>query len=395
MDRASLFGQFLSAAQRKILPLVIACGLAGSARGELLYATNGAALSRFDSASLGVVTTLPVTGMQVGETPVGIDVRPATGQPFGVGSSSRIYTIVPTTGVATQVGTAGAFTLNGTAFGTDFNPVPDRVRQVSNTEQNLRLNPNDGTLSATDTALNPAGNIVAVAYDRNDSLPATGTTLFGIDSAAGTLFADFGLPALDEARVGFQATMVKDGARVPVIIGGTSPMVLLRKDDDAPGTTGKFASFVDAVFANSHYAVIGELKPGSGVTATTSEGFWSDSTGVLHLVAQKGGAAPDTNDATFLSFLSIALPRAGGPAFVARLKPGSGAPGSKATAATDLGLWRENAGVTRLIIREGMQVTVGVSDSRTVKTFQVFALIGGPAKKPPQQWRSAGARELR
>ena len=57
---------------------------------------------------------------------------------------------------------------------------------MSNTEQNLRLNPNDGTLSATDGALNPAGNTVAVAYSNN--FPGTASTvLFSIDSAAGTL----------------------------------------------------------------------------------------------------------------------------------------------------------------------------------------------------------------
>jgi Domain of unknown function (DUF4394) len=159
---------------------------APAARAELLYATNGSSLTRFDSLSLGVTTTVPVTGLQAGETLVGIDVRPANQQLYGVGSTSRLYTLNPLTGAATAVGSAGAFTLNGTAFGTDFNPVPDRIRQVSNTEQSLRLNPNDGSLTATDTALNPAGNIVGVAYSNN--FPgAPSTTLYAIDSAAGTL----------------------------------------------------------------------------------------------------------------------------------------------------------------------------------------------------------------
>jgi hypothetical protein len=151
-----------------------------------MYATNGSSISRFDSTALGVVTTVPVTGLQGGETLIGIDLRPANALLYGVGSTSRLYTINPLTGLATQVGTAGAFTLNGTAFGTDFNPVPDRIRQVSNTEQNLRLNPNDGTLTATDTALNPAGNVVAVAYSNNFA-GAVSTVLYAIDSAAGTL----------------------------------------------------------------------------------------------------------------------------------------------------------------------------------------------------------------
>jgi hypothetical protein len=164
---------------------LLAAGTAG-AQPELVYATNGSSITRFMSNSLGTTTTVPLTGLQSGETLVGIDLRPSSQTLYGVGSTSRVYTINPLTGAAVQVGTAGAFTLNGTAFGTDFNPLVDRVRQVSNTEQNLRLNPNDGTLTNADTALNPAGNVVGVAYSNN--FPgASATTLYGIDSALRTL----------------------------------------------------------------------------------------------------------------------------------------------------------------------------------------------------------------
>jgi hypothetical protein len=84
------------------------------------------------------------------------------------------------------VGSAGAFTLNGTAFGVDINPAVDRLRIVSNNEQNLRINPNDGTLTATDMSLNPAGNVVAVAYS-NNFVGAPSTTLYSIDSVSGSL----------------------------------------------------------------------------------------------------------------------------------------------------------------------------------------------------------------
>src|SRR5262245_1340913 len=78
-----------------IVALLIA---ASPARGALAYATNGASLSRFDTTALGTVTTVPVTGMQVGETLVGIDVRPATSALYGLGSTSRMYTLNPITG---------------------------------------------------------------------------------------------------------------------------------------------------------------------------------------------------------------------------------------------------------------------------------------------------------
>src|SRR5258706_808360 len=89
-----------------------------------LTTTNG--LVRFDSSTPGTVSgAVPVTGLQVGESLLGIDFRPATGQLYGLGSCRRLYFIKPLSGAATQVGSSGAFTLNGTSFGFDFNPTVD------------------------------------------------------------------------------------------------------------------------------------------------------------------------------------------------------------------------------------------------------------------------------
>jgi hypothetical protein len=162
-----------------------------------IYAVTSANhLLRFSSATPGTLLgDAQITGLQAGETVLGIDFRPATGQLYGLASTSRLYTIDTTSGAATQVGSAGAFTLNGTSFGFDFNPFNDRIRVVSNSEQNLRLNPNDGTLAAADTALSYAAgdahaganpSIVGSAYSNN--VPgAASTTLFGIDSTFDTL----------------------------------------------------------------------------------------------------------------------------------------------------------------------------------------------------------------
>ncbi len=146
-------------------------------------------LTRFNSATPGTVATVgAITGLQTGENIVGIDFRPANGQLYALGSTSRLYTINLTTGAAVQIGSAGAFTLNGTNFGFDFNPVPDRIRVVSNTGQNLRLNPNDGTLAATDTPLNPGTpNVTAAAYT-NSFAGSTATTLYVIDTTTDTLY---------------------------------------------------------------------------------------------------------------------------------------------------------------------------------------------------------------
>jgi hypothetical protein len=133
-----------------------------------------------------------ITGLPGGENIVGLDVRPATGQLYGLGKTSRLYAINPRTGAARQVGTT-PFTpaLAGTNFGFDFNPTVDRIRVTSDAEQNLRLNPDNGTVAGVDTNLayapgdpgagtNP--NVAAVAYT-NSFAGATTTTLFDIDNA--------------------------------------------------------------------------------------------------------------------------------------------------------------------------------------------------------------------
>ena len=155
-----------------------------------LYGVNTAnQLVRFDSATPGTVSApLTVTGLQAGENILGIDFRPANGQLYGLGSTSRLYLINLTTGAAAAVGTAGAFTLNGTDFGFDFNPTVDRLRIVSNTGQNLRVNPNDGTLSATDTPLNPGSPSVSAAAYTNNFAGTTTTTLYVIDTTTNSLY---------------------------------------------------------------------------------------------------------------------------------------------------------------------------------------------------------------
>src|SRR5262249_29022377 len=113
---------------------------APAARAELLTGlTSTGNLVTFDSSTPGaIVTTVAITGLQAGEVLLGIDRRPANGLLYGLGSTSLLYTIDTTTGAATQVGSAGAFTLSGTAFGFDFNPVPDRIRVVSTDTTNFR-----------------------------------------------------------------------------------------------------------------------------------------------------------------------------------------------------------------------------------------------------------------
>lgn len=163
---------------------------------EIVGVTVDNELVTFDSSAPGTVTdTVAITGLAVGENIVGLDFRPADGRLYGLGSTSVLYSIDSDTGAATAVGVAFTPALAGTDFGFDFNPAVDRVRVVSDSNSNFRLNPDSGALAATDTSLafdvldtntlaDP--NVVGVAYDR-DTKGTTVTTLFGIDSGVDAL----------------------------------------------------------------------------------------------------------------------------------------------------------------------------------------------------------------
>lgn len=145
-----------------------------------------------------VTTNTNVTGLESGENLIGIDYRPADGLLYGVGNTGRIYTIDTGTGAATlksalaadPADTSDAFAgLAGTEFGVGFNPAADRLRIVSNTGQNLRINVDTGA-TTTDGAINGgAANAAVTASAYTNSFAATGTTtLYAIDSSNDTLF---------------------------------------------------------------------------------------------------------------------------------------------------------------------------------------------------------------
>jgi len=166
-------------------------------QGERIYAVDASNnLVLFGSQSAGTPTRrTAITGLTAGERIEGIDFRPADGKLYAVGSSSRVYVVDTLTAAATAAGPAFAPALSGSAFGFDFNPVPDRIRTHGSTAQNLRLNPNNGAIGAVDGTLRyRAGDagvgqayaITGTAYT-NSVAGATTTTLYAIDSARDVL----------------------------------------------------------------------------------------------------------------------------------------------------------------------------------------------------------------
>lgn len=149
-------------------------------------------LLSFDSASPGVLlSNVAITGIQPGESILGIDVRPTNGLLYGVGSTNRIYVFDARTGAVSSSALLTGESLVGNSFGVDFNPVADSaglasLRVVSEADQNLRINVDTGAVTL-DTMLKagvPPGSvnptIGASAYSSNFA-GATSTTLYNID----------------------------------------------------------------------------------------------------------------------------------------------------------------------------------------------------------------------
>lgn len=215
---------------------------------RLLSAVVGLSLNnelvQFDSGNPNRINEVErIRGLQPGERIVGIDYRPADGRLYAVGQTGtegRIYRVNPDSGRTQFVADLNVPLLGG-EFGVDFNPVVDRLRVVSDQDQNLRINPDTGMVAdndpntpgiQTDGNLNYAagdGNaardpfVAGSAYTNNDANTGTATTLFGIDADADILVTQsppnagtlntIGALGVDTGRyVGFDVETTTNGA---------------------------------------------------------------------------------------------------------------------------------------------------------------------------------------
>lgn len=150
---------------------------------------GGASLLRFETDNPGAVTRVGSFGGDASFLD-GIDFRPADGRLYGyLDSTDSIYTVDLETAAVSFVSTSTAPT-NTFVLGIDFNPVPDRLRIVTESQQNLRVNVDTGAAIVDGTLTYAAGDpnagslatlIVEAAYTNSDTNPATGTQLYYID----------------------------------------------------------------------------------------------------------------------------------------------------------------------------------------------------------------------
>lgn len=160
--------------------------------GEHLVLTSQDRLVSFDGGSSTVLRhAAPIMGLASGEKLVDLDYRPRDGKLYGLTSNGRLVTIDPASGEASATFTLAADPgdatlpyagLAGTAFGIDFNPVVDRLRVVSNTGQNLRINVDNG-LTITDGAIRGAATGLSATGYASNFAETCRTRLYGIDVA--------------------------------------------------------------------------------------------------------------------------------------------------------------------------------------------------------------------
>ncbi len=198
--------QLLSASVLSAAALV-AAATASTANAELIYgmtaansfsSSGGLNLVTFDSATPGAQTNIGAfSGLGAGQTVRSMDFRPATGQLYAVGATSvgaaQLYTVDITTAVLTPVG--AGFAAGNQLLSIDFNPTVDRIRIVTRTGGNFRVNPNTGAIAATDTNLayaagdpqTGAPNTIGIAYS-NNVVGGGPTTLYAWDYNSDVLF---------------------------------------------------------------------------------------------------------------------------------------------------------------------------------------------------------------
>ncbi len=182
---------------------------------------SGTTLVRFNASTPGTSTTVAITGVTAGESLVGIDFRPQTGQLYGLGvnaiaNAATLYLIDAQTGGALAIGVPGsvAFVDAGgvtpidlpdpttAGYGFDFNPTVDRIRVVTGNGLNFRVNPtngapidgNAGTPGVnTDASIQGSGanGTIAAAYTNSFGraiVAAEPATLYTLDAAQNILF---------------------------------------------------------------------------------------------------------------------------------------------------------------------------------------------------------------
>ncbi len=263
-------------------PVAVGDTVALTASGKLVSFNRGAPQT--------LVGTTSVRGLASGETLLGLSVRPADGKLHAVSSAGKVYTVDASTGAVTLKSTLAADPADTTdpfaglaasvTAAIDFNPTVDRLRLVTSTGQNLRINVDTGA-TTTDGAITLASGtpaVRAVAYT-NSFDGATATQLFDLNGDNqiylqnppnnGTLATPVALGVAFTGTGGFDIDPATNLGYAVLTVGGVANFYSVNLN-----ATANAATLVGPVAGNE--AIVGLALVNATATAPTALGLTTD-----------------------------------------------------------------------------------------------------------------------
>jgi trimeric autotransporter adhesin len=250
--------------------------MSGTSPNDAVAVTSANRVLSFSRSSPQTTTAMAITGLQTAESVIGLDTRPADGMLYALTNQGRIYLLNAATGAASLRSTLTADPtdmsapyngLNGASYGVNFNPVVDRLRVVSNTGQNLRINVDLGTV-ITDAPLTSQGStrmgVTLVSYTSAFS-SACRTIVSLIDTQLDRVLTSVNLTGgvlTDVGALGVDASSV---SAFDIVTGsdGTDTAVALLQ---VGGTTSFYTINLQSGSVSGTPVALGGLNAGESVT---------------------------------------------------------------------------------------------------------------------------------
>ncbi|WGF87050.1 DUF4394 domain-containing protein [Marinivivus vitaminiproducens] len=223
-------------------------GLAVSGTTAYALGNDGSTLLSFDVSDPGAVTSTDLGGNLDA-----IDFRPATGDLYGYDDATDAYfTVDAMSGELTAASVPGAMTDTG-MLDMDWNPTIDRLRVVTETDQNIVYNPEAG--NASDAATMP------LFYDAGDATVSFESEIADLDNDLGVYLigAD---GTIGDGAIAFRSIMQGDGTEGTLAPGASVDLTDLFETGQLADAEG----FGFTLFQN------GSRDGGDGFTVRESDG---------------------------------------------------------------------------------------------------------------------------
>jgi hypothetical protein len=253
-----------------------------------------------------------------------------------------------------------------------------------------------GESTITVTLADAAGNSttvevpVEVDYDRPDNSAAAtpsglsqGPAPTATGLPAGATIASFAAPAISGDRTLAALAQLKSGhTLIPAIYtsdaAGVDSLVAFKGSDAGLGTGITFKALQNPLLSSSGAIAFGATVQGTGITAGTDHGVWSDVFGSgVRAILREGAQVPGLPAGVLLNAVSSYSLHDGGVLALVTLHHGAGG----VTAANDTALILQagaNAGV--LVAREGTALTTGGSPVKTIGALNPAVLSPGEGR---------------